>query len=624
MPRIEFQISTPVLLEAVKQILEERLYSLCFVSPVLGLCLDHLEAGTMGPITQPSHLVPAAVNVAVSVKLFVATAEAVQAAKGGPPVFSLKSDGVPLTANFVVSISGTKLSTKYDGIVHDNSYSSLETLLAGFVGGQTSAKQIFSRWESALKKALISTSFLDFDLKSILPPQVRSLEIGRSALSGDSKVFAARLEAGPNGSDGSWHDFEKGKPGDLIGGHAWGMFISGDVLVNVINSLVNKLIGDAVPGLPFAVDGEFGLLAKSGTLPYSPLESIAPATASVTTTATVDFTAVIKFLGVVVGRDTGSVELVSTLIFTVNKEGSGSHLKHFLDISLYCSLEDQNNTSGLGGLIALVANLLTQSFGDISLPSGFADGFTATDQQNFFTSQTELPAVVVEKLLTLTVTGCTGTVEAPISSSVQKQLDSLSTGNLPLGSQISPPGAGLLIFGQSEVASGKSQPDCGVRSTPFALAISEVVGSTDTVWIPVTPANVPATGSFSVYNKGPHASKRYPLIIGAFVPFSDPAVQWYQTPSLLPEVPHKAGNIVVRIPEAQFRPAYLEAPYPMSLIVCTNGGARFVSLGKIPKPVISGGLVENAEISTTDVPPNNPPPTGPHHPVTSDQASGEQ
>jgi hypothetical protein len=620
MARIELQISSPLFLEAVKHILEERLYSLCFVSPVLGLCLDHVEAGGMGPITQPSSLVPAALNVVMSVKLFPTTADAVKAAQGGPPVFSLQPDGVPLSANFVISISGTKLTAKYDGIVHNDSYSSLEVLVAAFVGGQANAQQLFSRWESALKTALAAISFLSFDLKSILPPQVSQLEIGRSALSADSSIFAARLEVGANGSDGSWQDFEKGSPGDLTGGHDWGLFISGDALVGVINNLVNELVAKAAPGYPFTVNGEFGLLAGSGPLAYSPLEPIAPATASVTTTATIDFTVTLKALGVTVGRDQGSIQLISTLIFTVSNQNTGSHADRFLDISIYWSLQVQNTTSDiLGGLIAHIVNLVTQPLGHITLSSGFASGFSATDVPNFFTHQTELPPVVVEKVLTLTVLGCTGTVEPPVSSSVQKQLDSLSTGN-QLGWQISPRGSGLLIFGQAELASVKSQPDCGVRSTPFALVMDKVeVEGGDGVWIPVTPENVPAVGSFSVYNMGPHASNRYPLIIGAFIPFSDPTAQWYQTPSLLPKAPRKAANITVTIPEAQFKPAYLEGPYPMSLIVCTNGGARFVSLGKIPVPDIVDGVVENADVSYAEDTSTNPPPTGPQHPVMRNQ-----
>src|ERR1017187_2748968 len=56
MPRIGFQISTPVLLETQQQLLEPPLYAQCFVSPIPGLYLDHIEVGVQGPITQSADL----------------------------------------------------------------------------------------------------------------------------------------------------------------------------------------------------------------------------------------------------------------------------------------------------------------------------------------------------------------------------------------------------------------------------------------------------------------------------------------------------------------------------------------------------------------------------------------
>jgi hypothetical protein len=626
MPRIEFQISTSVLLETLQQLLEPRLYAQCFVSPIQGLYLDHIEVGVQGPITQPSNLGSTSLNVAVSAKVFVVTAEEVQAAQGGPPVNSLTPGGIPLTANIVASLSGTKFNVKYDGIVHDSFYNSLLELAAGYVGSLANAKQLFSQAENTLKHALDAKPLIVFDFVDSLPPQVKNLPNGRSALCANSKIVAARFEVGSHGSDGSWHDFHEGTLGDLIGRNDWGVFISGDVLVGVVDGLVQTLVNNAAPGIPFGILGTFGLLAGSGPLPYYPQHSIVPRTASVTTTATVDFTVKVTGpFGIDVFSDQGDIELTATLIFTVNKENQGLHAKHSLDTSLYYTVQVVNNPGGLFGDILGILGL-GQFVTDVNvpLPSGFESGLQATEFPNFYTHQTPLPPVVVENILTLTVSGCTGIVESPASSSAQKLLDSLSTGTLngiplPAGTEFAIPRSGLLIFGQTDLAPGKSQPDCGVRSTPFALMISETIGPNG-VWIPVTPENVPATGTFSVYNKGPHASRRYPLIIGAFSPVSDPALQWLQSPSLLPQVPLKARNIVVKIPEAQFRPAYMAGPYPLSLIVCTNGGARFVSLGKIPKPEVVNGLVENAQVVETEDSSGNPPPTGPQHPVTGKQA----
>jgi hypothetical protein len=465
---------------------------------------------------------------------------------------------------------------------------------------------------------MVGISLLNFDLKGVLPPEFKNLKFGRSALSADSKVFAARLEVGANGSDGSWQDFEVGSPGDLIDGHDWGLFISGDVLVGLIDGLVQELVGKAAGVVP-TVAGIFGLLAGSGPLPYSPLEPIAPETASVTTTATINYTVTeSSFLGSI--TDAGTVTFTATLIFTVN-EGPGPAS---LDTSLYYSVQNQ-----LGGFLGTLAGLFGIGL-NLPLPSGFVSGFSATDVPNFFTFQTVLPPVVLEKMLTLTVAGCTGTVEPPVSSFDQQLLDSLSTGTLdgqpvPVGWQIFATGSGLLIFGKAAVASRKLRPDCGVSSTPFFLVYKDVVNGPPNK--PPTPANVPAVATLSVYNKGPNASTRYPLLIGTFIPFPDPAAQWYQAPSLFPKIPHKAANIVITIPEAQFRPAYMEAPYPLSLIVCTNGGARFVSLGGIPAPEIdpATGFVDNAEVVMTflpQTPVSGGTPAGPQHPVTSNKAPG--
>jgi len=171
MPRIEFQISTPMLLQTIQQLLEPRLYAQCFVSPVPLLYLDRIDVGVQGPITQPSSLESdAALNVALSATIFVATAEEVQAAQGGSPVSALFPKGVPLTANVLVTLSGTKFHAKYDQIVHNEYYISLENLVAEFVGGLANAKQVFSQWENILKQALGATSLISFDFKNMLPP----------------------------------------------------------------------------------------------------------------------------------------------------------------------------------------------------------------------------------------------------------------------------------------------------------------------------------------------------------------------------------------------------------------------------------------------------------------------
>ena len=434
----------------------------------------------------------------------------------------------------------------------------------------------------------------------------------------------ARFEVGTLGSDGSWPDFHNGKPGDLIGEHNWGLFISGDVLAEAVNGVVRDGVSNTLGQIP-TVTGNFGLLAKSGPLSYSPIESIAPKTASVTTTATIVYDASLTTFGLTT-TDQGDLQFIATLIFTMTGQNAGSHAEPALDISLFYTIQNQ-----LGGFLGGLFSVAALVYDAVGLLETIAESLT-TELPNFLTFQTALPPFVVEKLLTLTATGCTGTVEPPVSSSVQNEINSLSTGvldgpALPIGSQISPPGSGLLIFGKAVVAAAKSQPKCGVSSTPFFLVYNDNTAAVHQN--PPTSQYVPAIGTFSVFNMGPHASQRYPLIVGAFFPYPDPTAQWYQDPSLLPQTPRKAGTFVVTIPEAQFRPAYMAAPYPLSLIVCTNGGARFVSMGWIPAPDIDPktGIVLNAEVVL--IFPPTPPysggtSSGPQHPVTSNKAPGQQ
>jgi hypothetical protein len=184
MPRIEFQISTPVLLRTLQQLLEPRVFAQCFVSPIPGLYLDRIEIGVQGPVTQS---VSDTLNVACTAKVFAVTTADVQAARGGPPSSTLTPNGIPLTGNIVASISGTKLKVKFDGIVHDAFYNSILNVVADFVGGISAARHLFSQWEGIVKNALASRPLANFDFESIMPPQTKNLANGRSALCANSR-----------------------------------------------------------------------------------------------------------------------------------------------------------------------------------------------------------------------------------------------------------------------------------------------------------------------------------------------------------------------------------------------------------------------------------------------------
>jgi hypothetical protein len=372
MARIEFQLSTKVFLATLQQLLESRLYAHCFVSPITGLLLDHIEVGVQGPITRHSNHGSTKLNVALHASIFIVSSEDVVSAQGGPPTSSLSPDGVRVSANIVVSLDGTKLTAAYDGIVHDENCDLLEALVASYVGGLSTAKSIFSLWEKTLKTALASTALISQDFKDVLLLQIKSLPNGRSALCANSTVLAARFEVGSHGSDGSWSDFANGTPGHFIGENKWGLFISGDVLVEAIDSLVQSVVSGAIPGIPFGVNGVFGLHVGSGPMPYFPLQPIPPRTPAVTSSATVDFNVEVTFLGIDVGSDHASISLISTLLFTLNNQGGESHGERSLDISLYCSVDTTNDLGGiLGDLLDLFGFNLNV---DLHLPSGF-DGF---------------------------------------------------------------------------------------------------------------------------------------------------------------------------------------------------------------------------------------------------------
>jgi len=226
-------------------------------------------------------------------------------------------------------------------------------------------------------------------------------------------------------------------------------------------------------------------------------------------------------------------------------------------------------------------------------------------------SSTISPAVLMQRF----------TSNPPISPALQSELDSLSNGVPQPFTAISTPGAGWLIFGDAGISPWENAPECSVATTPFILTFTPAPLGNGQVWGVPTPEYVPAVATISVHNKSSHPLKRYPLLIGAFLPINDPALQWLQSPSVLPNVPAKPGSFVVMIPEAEFRPGYMSNPYPLSLIVCTNGGARFLSLGELQQPIIdpSTHLVTNAVVPTPQ-PVFGPPPNGPHGPVISNKA----
>jgi hypothetical protein len=138
-------------------------------------------------------------------------------------------------------------------------------------------------------------------------------------------------------------------------------------------------------------------------------------------------------------------------------------------------------------------------------------------------------------------------------------------------------------------------PDCNVDASEFSLqyvvACSALQNHDQG---PPNPNNVAAAATINVYES--LNRNELPLIVGAFAlvqsvpadaPPGTPPDPQQQFAPFLPAVPQQAGSgasYQVRIPVAKIRSGYLADEYPCQLIVLTNGGARYVSLGEIPAP----------------------------------------
>ena len=62
---------------------------------------------------------------------------------------------------------------------------------------------------------------------------------------------------------------------------------------------------------------------------------------------------------------------------------------------------------------------------------------------------------------------------------------------------------------------------------------------------------------------------------------------------ILLKTPAKGGKFTFKKSEGKIPAAYFSRPYPLGVIVCTNGEARYINLGQIPKPtkVVIGHLI---------------------------------
>jgi hypothetical protein len=163
---------------------------------------------------------------------------------------------------------------------------------------------------------------------------------------------------------------------------------------------------------------------------------------------------------------------------------------------------------------------------------------------------------------------------------------------------------GLLISGPAEVARRFAPPSCEVTALPFVLNFLTSCSAIKEHGPQAANAkNVFATASITARES---ATDQLPLVIGAFqlvgsVPADAPAgtppdSQGQFAPFLpaAPQVPGSQATYQILIPVSDISSGYKSDPYPCQLIVLSNGGARFVSVGAIPVPVIDDhGVVRN-------------------------------
>ena len=385
-------------------------------------------------------------------------------------------------------------------------------------------------WEAQLQTALDSEPLFQHDFASDLPPELSTLTFARSEVSADSVRLAIRFEIGDSLSDGDWSDFEAGKLDDRLQGNEWGMFVSSDGVLQVAKATLLQ-----------AVSGAGGTLGKSAWAPQG-------------STAAVNAEAFVVLSIPIIGDIT--VGITAVITFTMAVKGIMR-----TDISYNVQVEGDVGADILNDLD--LGNTFAAGSSNVTLPPGY---IKVADRE--FYKNTTISTLVLKDPLT--------------AAKVLLMAASTIIG-LP---------EGMLIAGTATVPVGLGAPDCNVSENPFILQyLTSCSDIRDHKQPPRTAPNVTGVASFTVSESG---TGQLPLIIGALQWVSDPAVQpdpepvFPQFTPYLPAIDQfDAGSgATFQVTVTSINSGYENNPYLCQFLVLTNGGARYVSLGKIPIPII--------------------------------------
>jgi hypothetical protein len=598
MARIEIQIASDKLLHAFQQLFTPDLYAQCFIIPVPHLVLDRLVAGNIGPAHLSADGSGSSLMIPIQISVSLVKQGDVVAANGGPPNPGIIPPSI--TGYIELSVVGTTLTATYGGIddtPQTPGYGGYQALFQTVVDevGEMNAETLFAGWKAEILANYTSTGpLLQYDLTAGLPQGIPGLQFsGRSALSANQTQIAIRLEVGSVGQpgDGDWKGFIDGtvQLEDLLQGADWGMFFSSDTVVRMVDSALAPALSQVGTGSPtiqsnWAPQGQTAAVKSAASLTwYQSLQD--PST------------------GQMLYAGDLTVQVAATTTFTLD-----SGWDYFTNVlQKYLRIDVTYN-----GKVTAGQNMATSTESEVAqgLLSAFLDtltgqltnltpsGYTPVGNNEFY-SDTLIPTQNLENELTMQASRVIGLRD------------------------------GMLINGPATVSSGLSAPDCNVNvNNQFVLEmIMSCQGLINTVAVggggKLTPQEVNeavgAVASFSVAESS--GTGQFPLVVGAFqlvgsIPadmpgsspdpqyqFSSPASSPYSVTSpYLHATPVTIGSGTTfspRIPlSAIITPGYTQDPYPLQLIMCTNGGARYVDLGTIPTPQydLTTGAVTNFTI----------------------------
>jgi hypothetical protein len=541
MAHIEIQITSDALLSALRELLLGRLLADCYVIPVPGLVVDRVTLGSLGPITCTQGKLSIRAHVGVA----LVTTEDVIAAKGAA---LNQSTLVELTGTIGVIVSGATLIATFEGLDHDANYRSLLRMVALQVG-DSQAQAMFTTWENEVQTNIGLVPLLEYNFGLSLPQEFSRLPFGRSALSADPTRIAIRFEVGPSSSDGDWTSFLEGSLEEHLQGAGWGIFIDSATVLRIATTTMTAALSSAGGALGSPVWVPQGLTAA--------VESYA----SVTTHVHREVFGVTVFdSDVTIGFHIRTAFTMESLLY----RNAANVLQGVMrtDIS-YRDVKIE------GGFAADVANALdVLAFVDQSIK--VPPGYTKVAENAFF-QDSPIPSSVLADVLILRATKLVGLAE------------------------------GMSITGVADAAAGSQVPSCQVEATPFALEhVLDCQALANKTQREPTPNNVSATASLTV-STAP-AIRGLPLVVGAFqlVPVgpNDPPDPDQQFSPCLPGTPQRvtsSATFQLSVTASSLSSGYKNNPYPCQLIILTNGGARYVSLGEIPIPQLDPvtGFVTN-------------------------------